>query len=57
VNAARWIQPLGVRSRVRPGCAQHRVFAIVPAPLANHAYYPRRVATRGAPCWCAPCWC
>jgi hypothetical protein len=28
VNEARWIQPLGVRSRVRAGCTQHRVFAI-----------------------------
>ena len=28
VNDARWIQPLGVRSRVRAGCTQHRVLAI-----------------------------
>ena len=28
VNEARWIQPLGVRSRVRAGCTQHRVLAI-----------------------------
>ena len=68
VNAARWIQPLGVRSRVRPCCAQHRAFAIVRAGVASGAVLARAVLVikaitgkttkgklAGALCRCAFC--